>query len=699
MARRRVRKADGTAAAVDLHPLVRLWMLRILVPLGGHRELLSQIGFRNDAVAAAVGLEHRIDPPDWSFDRAVVLRELRQLHRQAEARTAGLRLPEPLGGNVEELSRMLGLEEADGRILGFIVLLHTERLLDDAADQLGGLSVSKACSSIATILNLPEAAVRAALGSRGPLIQSGLVSVDGSGSFPLRSKLDLISGEFAAQMTVPDVDPARLLRGIVSPGAPGALALEDFSHVQRSIDVLLPHLRQSLASRRSGVNVFVYGTAGTGKSELARTLADALGCALYEVSSEDDEGNPVHGERRLRALRAAQGFFSQRPVLLAFDEAEDVFNDDFGPFGRRSTAQTHKAWINRMLESNIAPTLWLSNTIRGLDPAFVRRFDLVFELPVPPKKQRVRILREHCADLVDEGRLACIAEARELAPAVVSRAGSVVRSIRDELGPEKTADALEHLITCTLEAQGHRAILRHDPNRLPETYDPRFLHADADLEALADGLARARSGRLCLYGPPGTGKTACRRWIAERLDAPLLVQRASDLISMWVGETEVNIARAFREAQTEGAVLLIDEVDSFLQDRRRARSTWEVTAVNEMLTQMESFPGVFIASTNLVEGLDPAALRRFDLKARFDFLRADQAWDLLARQCAQLGLEAPPRGLRARVDRLSRLTPGDFATVVRQHRFRPISDAVDFVSRLEAECAMKEGAKRAIGFV
>ena len=274
-----------------------------------------------------------------------------------------------------------------------------------------------------------------------------------------------------------------------------------------------------------------------------------------------------------------------------------------------------------------------------------------------------------------------------------------MRSIRDELGPEKTADALEHLITCTLEAQGHRAILRHDPNRLPETYDPRFLHADADLEALADGLARARSGRLCLYGPPGTGKTACGRWIAERLDAPLLVQRASDLISMWVGETEVNIARAFREAQTEGAVLLIDEVDSFLQDRRRARSTWEVTAVNEMLTQMESFPGVFIASTNLVEGLDPAALRRFDLKARFDFLRADQAWDLLARQCAQLGLEAPPRGLRARVDRLSRLTPGDFATVVRQHRFRPISDAVDFVSRLEAECAMKEGAKRAIGFV
>lgn len=699
MAKRRVRKSSGTAAAGDPHPLMRLWMLRVLMPLGGHRELLFRIGFRNDAVAAAVGLEHRIDPPDGVFDRVVVLKELRQLHRQAEAQAADLRLPEPLRGNVEQLSRLLGLEEAEGRILGFIVLLHTERLLDETAGLLGDLSVSKTCSCISTILDLPEPTVRAALSPRGLLAQSGLVSVDGSNSFPLRLKLDLISGEFAGEMTVPGVDPARLLRGTVSPGAPGTLTLGDFTQVQRSIDVLLPYLRQALTGRRRGVNIFVYGAAGTGKSELARTLSHALGCELYEVSSEDDEGNPVQGERRLRALRAAQNFFSQRPVLLAFDEAEDVFNDDFGPFGRRSTAQTHKAWINRMLESSTTPTLWLSNTIRGLDPAFVRRFDLVFELPVPPKKQRMRILREHCADLLDEGRLTYIAEARELAPAVVSRAGSVVRSIRDELGPEKTADALEHLISCTLEAQGHRPILRHDPNRLPETYDPRFLHADTDLEALAEGLVQARSGRLCMYGPPGTGKTAYGRWIAERLEAPLLVQRASDLISMWVGGTERNIAEAFRQAQAEGAVLLLDEVDSFLQDRRRAQNSWEVTGVNEMLTQMESFAGVFIASTNLMEGLDQAALRRFDLKAKFDFLLADQTWGLLARHCGHLGLDTPPPELRARAGRLSRLTPGDFAAVVRQHRFRPISCAGEFVSRLEAECALKEDAKRAIGFV
>lgn len=92
---------------------------------------------------------------------------------------------------------------------------------------------------------------------------------------------------------------------------------------------------------------------------------------------------------------------------------------------------------------------------------------------------------------------------------------------------------------------------------------------------------------------------------------------------MWVGGTEQNIANAFREAAREKAVLLIDDVDGFLLDRRTASHSWEITGVNEMLTQMETFDGVFIASTNLVDNLDQATLRRFDLKAKLDFLQAD----------------------------------------------------------------------------
>lgn len=109
----------------------------------------------------------------------------------------------------------------------------------------------------------------------------------------------------------------------------------------------------------------------------------------------------------------------------------------------------------------------------------------------------------------------------------------------------------------------------------------------ASLQEVAAGLVKSKTGRLCLYGPPGTGKTAFGQWLAETMGVPLLVKRASDLMSMWVGENEKNIAAAFRQAKNDGALLLIDEVDSFLQDRRGAKARWESSLVNEMLTQNE----------------------------------------------------------------------------------------------------------------
>jgi len=168
---------------------------------------------------------------------------------------------------------------------------------------------------------------------------------------------------------------------------------------------------------------------------------------------------------------------------------------------------------------------------------------------------------------------------------------------------------------------------------------------------------------------------------------------------MWVGQTEKLIAAAFRNAEAEGAVLLIDEADSFLQERRGAKHSWEVTQVNEMLTQMEGFGGVFIASTNLMEGLDEASLRRFDMKVRFDFLASSQAWELLVKQVAVLGLPEPSPDLRQRLNRLAHLTPGDFAAIARQHRFRPLACSEDVVRALEIEVSLKcHGATRSIGF-
>ena len=682
----------------DLSPAIQLWLLRLLVPLGGHQDFIQSGGFSNDRLAEMLGLGEWIDPEAGDFDAKKVRTQLRKVHQDAEDACRETPASAYLNTNIARLAELVGLSETDCRILEFVVMLKNERLLDDTADCLGQLSSGKVFHVVAVLLDLPEAAVREALATQGVLAQSGLVSVDRSCRSTLNGKLELLSDSFADHIVSSDADPVGLLRDTVALAAPAQLALADYEHVNASLAVLRPYLRHALSSGRKGVNIFLHGAPGTGKSQLAKVLARDLGRELFEVASEDDDGDPIDGERRLRAFRAAQSFFGQRQALILFDEVEDVFNDGDSFFGRKSTAQARKAWINRILEANPVPTLWLSNSA-SLDAAFLRRFDMVIELPVPGRKQRARIIESACLGLLDARAVERMAESEVLAPAIVTRAASVVQAIREELGAPGAASAMALLIDNTLQAQGHEPIGKANPGRLPETYDPACLHADADLGELAAGVVRTGTARLCLYGPPGTGKTAYGRWLAEQMGVPLHVKRASDLMSKWVGDNERNIARAFRQAGQDGAVLLIDEVDSFLQDRRSAQRGWEVSLVNEMLTQMESFDGVFIASTNLVEGLDQAALRRFDLKVRFDYLKPAQASALLSRHCQALALAAPSVALQARLGRLRELTPGDFAAVSRQHRFRPIGSPADFVAALEVECAMKEGAKGPFGFL
>lgn len=683
----------------EVPQIVQLWLLRLLVPLAGHREFINQRGFSNDQLAECLGLGHWVDPVDHDFDAKSVRMALRKLHQKVEREFIHAALPTCLTKNVARLSTLVGLSGTDARILEFAVVLHNERILDDTADWLGQLSSAKVFHALSIILNIPEHQIRIALSANGILSKSGLVSVSRSGSSTLRGKLDLLSDNFADNIFSSESDPVCLLRDTVAQGQPAELCIDDYEHIAEALDILRPYLQKSITTGRKGVNVFFHGAPGTGKSQLAKALANEMGCELFEVASEDGDGDPVSGERRLRAYSAAQSFFATRRAVIVFDEVEDVFNDGNDEIGRKSTAQTRKAWINRTLEENRVPTLWLSNSIHGVDSAFIRRFDMVIEIPVPPKKQRERILAAACADIVDAATLARIAESESLAPAVVTRAASVVRSINDEMNPGHAASALELLISNTLEAQGHKPIRELNVCGLPSIYDPSFVHADADLSQLAKGLLLSKSGRICLFGPPGTGKTAYGRWIAEQLNIPLLVKRASDLMSMWVGGNEKNIANAFKQATREGALLLIDEVDSFLQDRRSARSGWEVSLVNEMLTQMEAFPGVFIASTNLMDGLDQASLRRFDIKVQFDFLKPDQAFELLRRYCVQLFISAPSPAHRAQLAKLCRLTPGDYAAVIRQHRFRPISGVDEFIGALTAECTLKGGRNTPIGFL
>ena len=222
-----------------------------------------------------------------------------------------------------------------------------------------------------------------------------------------------------------------------------------------------------------------------------------------------------------------------------------------------------------------------------------------------------------------------------------------------------------------------------------------------EVPRIVQALKARGHGTLCFYGAPGTGKTALAEHIARSLDRPLLVKQASDLMSKFVGETEQNMAAMFREAEAEKAVLLLDEADSFLQDRRGAQRTYEVTEVNEMLQGMERFAGIFVCTTNLLDRLDQAALRRFTFKIKFRPLTSAQREAMCINDALVGNAAGLAASVRERLARLEQVCPGDFAAVKRQVDIlaAPFS-AEEFLEQLEAEHRIKPEVREArpIGF-
>lgn len=122
---------------------------------------------------------------------------------------------------------------------------------------------------------------------------------------------------------------------------------------------------------------------------------------------------------------------------------------------------------------------------------------------------------------------------------------------------------------------------------------------------------------LLFYGIPGTGKTEFAKYLSKKLNKEIFIYGASDLMDMYVGGTEKNINMAFKKAESEDGILLIDEADSFFTERRNAIRSWEVSMTNEFLTQLENHSTIFIACTNILESLDNASIRRFHWKIKF----------------------------------------------------------------------------------
>ena len=665
-------------------------MLKVLFEHKGFSEVFRESSWRSDEIASAFGLPEELEN-DKNL-RTVARRLLKARYKTLQKSTALLpELWKQAYENLVTLAEFLQLNPVEQELLRFAMHLRSEGAMRDLFGYLPKSDLQRTAAIMADLLKQPKNQILSALKKGSKLDAYGLIDRDYRPD-SVHDYLDwgetLDFDEFVTQPLNENV----LLKSCTEVAQVPSLQLDDFAHIAGMKEMMLTYLQQAIKHHRKGVNLLIYGVPGTGKTEFAGLLAQALGISAYNITYMDSDGDVVKAEQRLNYSRLAQTLLNGKQALLIFDEIEDVFN---GSLMERSVAQKNKAWTNQLLENNNVPMIWLSNSVNSIDAAFLRRFDFVFEMPDLPLKNKSAMITQLTEGKLSQAYVQHFAKVRSLTPAILSRTIRVAK----ELNTSNFAETLLMMFNQTLKSQNKPKI---EPLVLGNAdYNLDYVACNDNIHRISDGLKRSKKGRICCYGPPGTGKTAWAAWLAEQLDMPLLLRQGSDLLNPYVGGTERNIAQAFEQAKADNALLVLDEVDTFLFSREGANRSWERSQVNEMLTQIERFEGLIVVSTNLIEVLDPAALRRFDLKLKFDYLTLPQRLGFAKQQAEILGLPSLSEEDLTQIESLNLLTPGDFAAVARRHQFSPFQKVQDWLSALQGECEVKpafSAATRRIGF-
>ena len=665
-------------------------MLKILFEHKGFSEVFRESSWRSDEIASAFGLPEELEN-DKNL-RAVARRLLKERYKTLQKSTALLSdLWKQAYENLASLAEFLQLNPVEQELLRFAMHLRSEGPMQDLFKCLPKSDLQRTAAIMADLLKQPKNEILSALKKGSKLDAYGLIDRN----YRLDGVQDYLAwGEtldFDEFVTQPLNEYALLKSCTEIPQVP-SLQLDDFAHIAGMKEMMLTYLQQALKHHQKGVNLLIYGVPGTGKTEFAGLLAQALGISAYNITYMDSDGDVVKAEQRLNYSRLAQTLLKGKQALLIFDEIEDVFN---GSLMERSVAQKNKAWTNQLLENNNVPIIWLSNSVHSIDAAFLRRFDFVFEMPDLPLKNKSALISQLAGGKLTAEYVQHFAKVRSLSPAILTRVFNVANAVDN--GKKAFSEILLTLFNETLQAQGKKKIEPLVESKL--SYQLEWVSCNENIHKITEGLMRTKKGRICCYGPPGTGKTAWAGWLAEQLDMPLLLCKGSDLLDPYVGGTEQKIAEAFESAKRDNCLLVLDEVDTFLFSRDGAERSWERSQVNEMLTQIERFEGLMVVSTNLMNVLDPAALRRFDLKLKFDYLTPQQRLDFAKQQAEKLNLGAWADTHSKLLLELNLLTPGDFAAVARRHNFSPFENLEEWLDALRGECLVKpEFSRKKVGF-
>ncbi len=530
----------------------------------------------------AVGAKAKVVPEDWQT--------LKEHFQEQLALAESEPVFDVVHENLMKLADYLNLDELGKKVLELAYGCGNSGQYWDFMES-SSRGSNKMAPVVSRMLGRPDDVQKIAtlLSPSGPLATYGLIDVECAfGSFPM------VDPALFDKLDEGGMSEEAIVGHLLGKPTKSELRIDDFAHLGPDMELAINILKNAVQRGEKGINIMIVGPPGGGKTELAKTIADHLGLRMYAVGEEDqsgdadDDGYVDHdedditikmpktektSEKRLGHHQRAQALLKDnKNAILLFDEMEDVLRK--GTDSDKKADPESKVRLNRILEENAVPTIWIANDAEKFHRAVRQRFSFSLSIDYPPTIVRRKMWErqlEMQEQALPDAVVLDLARKYDAPPRMIYKA---VRGMKLTGG---SRDVVERMLEADarITVGSGQGILSTSP--VPSQFDLSLVEMPAEslamtAELIERGRCHLEPFSLLVEAPRGAGASSFLRYIGEGMVRNVQEEDMHQLSTPTaMSSPEGNIQNAFARAADSRDFLIIHEPEIIMTDEDLVR--------------------------------------------------------------------------------------------------------------------------------